>query len=128
MTERSALVPALAAAIVVGLFQLMISWFILGNSEVLLRLLPVTISGIVTAEAFGLVRAARDEPTSIRVARAGIIVALVSLTAFSFVTAIATSRGRAPIGQPPQLTEWVLTVVTAFLVSVVGGYVGRSQS
>jgi hypothetical protein len=128
MTERSALVPALATAIVVGLFQLMISWFILGNSEVLLRLLPVTISGIVTAEAFGLVRAARDEPTSIRVARAGIIVALVSLTAFSFVTAIATSRGRAPIGQPPQLTEWVLTVVTAFLVSVVGGYVGRSQS
>ena len=128
MTEKSALVPALAAAIVVGLFQLLISWFILGNSEVLLRLLPVTISGIVTAEAFGLVRAARDEPTAIRVARAGLIVALVSLTAFSFITAIATSRGRDPIGQPPQLTEWVLTVVTTFLVSVVGGYVTRSQS
>jgi hypothetical protein len=127
MTERTALIPALVATIVVGLFQLLISWFILGNSEILLRLLPVTISGILAAEAFGLVRAAQDEQTAITIARAGHIAALVALIGFSFVTAIATSRGHDPIGQPPPLTEWALTIVSAFLVFVMGGYITRSQ-
>jgi hypothetical protein len=126
-TERTALIPALAAAVVVGLFQLLISWFVLGNAEVLLRLLPVTISGILTAEAFGLVRAARDEQAAVRVARAGLIAALVALVGFSFITGIATSRGQDPIGQPPQLTEWTLTIVCAFLIFAVGGYIARRQ-
>jgi len=127
VTDRVALIPALVAAIVVGLFQLLISWFILGNSEVLYRLLPVTMSGILAAEAFGLVRAAEDEATAIKVARAGNLAVLVAVVAFSFVTAIATSRGRDPIGQPPQLTEWALTIVSGFLVFVAGAYVARSQ-
>lgn len=120
--------PSTLAALVVGWFQLLITWFILGSDDVLLRHLPVTVAAIGTAEALVLVRNALREEIGAGPVQTLMIVALLSLSTFCFIAAIATNRGREPIGNPPELMEWWLTIAVLVVVTFAGAYVSWRES
>lgn len=122
VTPRSALIPAGVAGAVIGIFQLLITWFILGNEDVLLRQIPLTVAAIATAEAFGIVHMVSDPSRVTLGLRVTLSAALLSLLTFCIVAAVATSRGKTPIGDPPALTEWIVTIITVLVAFIAAGF------
>lgn len=126
-SPHTKVVPALMASAVIGAFQLLVTWFILGNSEVLLKQLPLTIAALATAEAFSLLRVGGDGMASITGLRVAASITALGIVLFAFVAAIATSRGQDPIGQPPKLTEWAIALACVLLVSGADRYLSRRR-
>lgn len=119
------LVPAIAAAALVGTFQLLVTWFIFGHEDVLLQQLPLTVAAIASAQSFSLLRMPADGSVDLRSVRIVGVAALATLVAFCFVAAVATSRGASPIGDPPDWTEWAITLSIVLTVFFTDGYARR---
>lgn len=113
------------AAGIVGYFQILITWYVLGNDEVLLRLTPVTVAAIFVAEAFSSVRAPGASDGGMRAFDLSGVTALLSLSAFCYVAALATSRGQDLLGNPPRITEWAVTLGIVVAVATVHGFISR---
>lgn len=113
------------AAGIVGYFQILITWYVLGNEEVLLRLAPVTVAAIFVAEAFAAIRVPHDSAGGMRSFQWSGVTALLSLSAFCYVAALATSRGQEPLGSPPRIMEWAVTIVIMFGLAAVHGFISR---